>query len=391
MGARHAAAHGSPFRWAVLAAGTFAQTAYNSLPFGLVVLAPAIRVHYGLSLTQVGLVLAAPVLGSTGTVYLWGRAADRYGERPVLTIGLGAASAFIAASAFAPAFEALIAFLFVAGALGASVASASGRAVMHWFDAAGRGLALGVRQTAVPIAGAWVALVLPAITPDDDPRPAILTLAAVSLAGALVGLLVLRERTGGREPARASVEPLRDPRIWHLSAASALLVEPQACLVGFLVLFLHDIRGLSTTAASATLATLNVLGIGTRIAAGHWSDLVRSRIGPLRRIALGSAILVACCTAVLSAPLAVLLPLLVLMGCVSISWNGLSFAAAAETAGYDRAGAALGIQQTALGFSGSIMPVAFGALVAASTWRLGFAVSILFPLASWRLLRTLKG
>jgi sugar phosphate permease len=382
--------HGGRFRWAVLAAGTLAQAAYASLVFGLAVLTPALRERYGLNLTQVGLVLAAPTLGSIGTLYLWGRATDRFGERAVLSTGLGSASVCVAAAAEASTFATLVVLLFLAGGLGASVNSASGRAVMHWFDAAGRGFALGVRQTAVPIAGAWCAVVLPAVSHGDDPRPALLVLAAMCLVGALVGLAVLRERPRDDDEPGAVFEPLRDRRIWLLSGASGLILEPQACLVGFLVLFLHDYRGLSTTAAAATFAVVNVLGIGGRIGAGRWSDLARSRVGPLRLIAIGSAVLVAACTALLSGPLGLLLPALVVMGGVAISWNGLAYAAVAEVAGFARAGAALGIQQTALAVASSILPIAFGALVSASTWRIGFALSVLFPLAGWRLLRTLS-
>jgi sugar phosphate permease len=381
---------GGRYRWAVLAAGTLAQAAYVSIVFGLAVLAPALRTRYSLSLTEVGVVLAAPTLGSIGTLYPWGRATDRFGERAVLTIGVGAAGVCVAAAAFTTSFEALAALLFLAGGLGASVNSASGRAVMQWFDAAGRGLALGIRQTAVPISGAVVAILIPLITPGDDPRPALLLLAGWCLAGAAIGLAVLRERpSADRGSSPISTEPLKDRRIWTLSAGSALLIEPQACLIGFLVLFLHEARDLSTAAAGATLAVLNLLGIATRIAAGRWSDVVHSRIGPLRRIALASTVLVVLCTVTLSAPLGLLLPLLVAMGCVTISWNGLSFAAAAETAGYAKAGTALGIQQTALAVSGALLPIAFGAFVSSSSWRAGFAVSALFPLAGWRLLRGL--
>ena len=147
---------------------------------------------------------------------------------------------------------------------------------------------------------------------------------------------------------------------------------------------------MSTAAAAATLAVLNVIGIGTRIGAGRWSDLVASRLSPLRKIAVASCVLVACSAALVSAPLGLLLPLLVLMGCVTISWNGLSFAATAEAAGAARAGTALGIQQTMLAVSGSVLPVAFGWFVSAASWRAGFAVSALFPLAGWRLLRMVR-
>ena len=381
------------YRWAVLAAGTFAQTGYASLLFGIAVLAPELRVRFGLGLTEVGLMLAAPSLGSIGTLYPWGRATDRFGERAVLATGLGAASLCVAASAFVASFAAFVSLLFLAGGLGASVNSASGRAVMHWFDARDRGFALGLRQSAVPIAGAWVAIALPAISSGDDTRPALLTLAAVILAGAVTGLVVLREgpASPSQRTSSAGPEPLRDRRIWLVSAASALLLEPQICLVGFLVVFLHAERAMSTAGAGAVLAVLNLFGIATRIGAGRWSDLMQSRIRPLRRIAVGSAVLVAGCTLLLAAPLGLLVPALVLMGCVTISWNGLSFAAVAETAGHARSGTALGMQQTALAIAGSLFPVAFGAFVGGTSWRAGFAVSALFPLAGWRLLRGVPG
>jgi sugar phosphate permease len=384
---------GVRYRWVVLAAGTFAQSTYAASFLGLAVLAPALRTRYGLSLTEIGVLLAAPTLGSIATLYPWGLATDRVGERTVIGAGLGVASVCLGTAAFVGSFASLTALLFLAGGFGASVNSASGRAVMHWFDASQRGFALGVRQTAVPIGGAWVALVLPLLLSGDDVRAAILALAIGCLVGGLVGLAVLREgpQVDAEVSLRRAQTVLRDRALWRLSAASGLLLAPQACLVGFLVLFLHDRRDLSTASAGIVLASLNVLGIATRIGAGRWSDLAGSRIRPLRRIALLSSALVVCCMALVTGPLVFLVPALVLMGCVTISWNGLSFAAAAEAAGHARSGSAIGLQQTALAISGSALPVLFGVLVAATSWRAGFAVIAVFPLLGWRLLATVPG
>jgi hypothetical protein len=134
------------------------------------------------------------------------------------------------------------------------------------------------------------------------------------------------------------------------------------------------------------LAVLQFLAIGGRIGAGRWSDLVASRIGPLRRIALGSAVLVACAGLLLSAPLAVLLPVFVAGGVLSMSWNSLSFAAAVEIAGHTRSGLAIGLQQTLLNAPGAAYPALFGALVAATSWRLALLAVAVFPLAGWRVL-----
>ena len=381
------------YRWVVLGAGTFAQATYAASFLGLAVLAPALRTRYGLSLTEIGILLAAPNLGSIATLYPWGLATDRFGERTVIGIGLGLAAVFLGLAAFAGSFALLAALFLLAGGAGASVNSASGRAVMHWFDASQRGFALGVRQTAVPIGGAWVALGLPLLLTGDHVRSAILAVAAGCLAGGLAGIALLRE---GPQADLETLQPrartvLRDRGLWRLSLASGLLLAPQACLVGFFVVFLHERRGLSTVSAGVALAALNVLGVGTRIGAGRWSDVAGSRVRPLRRIALLSAALVGCCTALVSAPLALLVPVLVLMGCVTISWNGLSFAAAAEAAGHARSGTAIGLQQTALAVSSAALPVLFGVLVAATSWRAGFAVVAVFPLVGWRLLPAVPG
>jgi hypothetical protein len=73
-----------------------------------------------------------------------------------------------------------------------------------------------------------------------------------------------------------------------------------------------------------------------------------------------------------------------------MAWNGLSFTAAAEIAGRSRSGAALGMQQSALAAAGAIVPPAFAAVVAASSWRIGFAGAAVFPLAGVLLLRPLR-
>lgn len=381
------------YRWVVLAAGTFAQTTYAASFLGPAVLAPALRSRYGLSLTEIGVLLAASNLGSIGTLYGWGLATDRWGERTVIGVGLVAASACLAGAAFVGSFAALAALLFLAGGLGASVNSASGRAVMHWFAASQRGFALGIRQTAVPIGGAWVALGLPLFLSAGGVRAAILALAGGCLLGGVLGAALLREGPEAEDDvSRPRVESvLRDRSLWRLALASSLLLAPQSCLVGFLVLFLHEHRDLTTASAGIVLAALNVLGIATRIGAGRWSDIAGSRVRPLRQIALLAALLVVCCAALVSGPLVLLVPALVLMGCITISWNGLSFAAAAEAAGHARSGSSIGLQQTALAISGAAFPVLFGVLVAATSWRTGFALVAVFPLIGWRLLASVPG
>jgi nitrate/nitrite transporter NarK len=261
---------------------------------------------------------------------------------------------------------------------------------MQWFPARERGFALGVRQTAIPVGGLISALVLPALAL----RSAFVFLAVLCVAGAAFGLAAIREHEGAAaddvlEP-RGLGATLRDHRLWLLCGGSSFYLVAQLAITSFLVLFLHDERGLSDGAAALVLGGVQVLAAALRIGGGSWSDRIGSRLRPLRVVGVASAVTLAAAAAILSAPLALLVPAFVLAGGVSMAWNGLSFTAAAEIAGSSRSGAALGMQQSALAAAGAIVPPAFAAVVAAGSWRIGFFVAAAFPLVGVQLLRPLR-
>jgi sugar phosphate permease len=381
------------YRWAVLAAGTAAQTTYSAIWFGVAVMAPALRARDHLSLAETGLLLSSSLVGSLLSLILWGLATDRFGERVVLVIGLVFCGAALLGAAAVHGFWPLAALLAFAGMAGASVQSASGRAVLHWFPSSQRGLALAIRQTAIPLSGFLTALVLPVAVAAGGVGWGFSIMGVACIAGAAIGALVLRP---GPEHDLAAgtpigVSPMRDRRIWQLSLGSSMLLAPQLCVAGFTVLYLHERRGLSPGAAGAVLAVMQAFAIGGRISAGRWSDVRASRLAPLRAIALAAFALVVLTTLLLDAPLPVLIPVLVVTGALSMSWNSLSFAAAIELAGHGRSGSAIGLQQTLLNVPATTYPGLFGALVAATSWHVGFAAVALFPLIGWRVLRALPG
>ena len=356
---------------------------------GLPTLAPALRDAYDLSLSGVGVVLAAEWIGLTLTLLPWGFAVDRIGERIALGVGLLACAASLVGAAFAPTALVLGLFLGLAGATGGSVQSASGRAVMHWFSPRERGFAFGIRQTAVPIGGLFGALVLPAVAAaSGGVRAALLVLAVECALAAAVGVAVIREAPAVQhEHELEQVESvMRDQRLWLLCAGSGLYVATQVAIVSFLVLFFHDERGLSDARAGLVLAAVMIVAGALRLAVGRWSDAVRSRIVPLRVIGLATFAAAAASAATLYAPLSVTIALFVAAGALAAAWNGLSFAAAAELAGSARSGAALGLQQMVLSIVGVAVPPLFAAGVTATSWRAAFGAAALAPLAGWAVL-----
>jgi sugar phosphate permease len=355
------------------------------------VIVPQLRAEYDLSLGQIGVLLAASWIGTTLTLLPWGLAADRFGERLVLGLGMLGSALFLVGAAYASSFVELVVFLALVGAAGAAVNSSSGRAVMHWFGPEERGLALGVRQTAIPLGGLVGALTLPALADAGGSEAAFLFLAGLIGLGALVGALILRGREDddGIEPTSVA-RTIVDRRLWRLSTASGLYLYAQVAVMGFGVLFLVDEHDFSEQTAALVFAGGQVLAMASRIGAGRWSDVVRSRVAPLRLVGLAIVAALLVTAALAGGPVALLVPALVLACGLSMAWNGLSFTAAAELAGAFRSGAAIGVQQTVLALSGVAAPVVFAACVAQASWPLAFAVAAAFPLAGWALLGPLR-
>lgn len=316
----------------------------------------------------------------------WGFLTDRVGERSVLAIGLGLCGLLLLVAGRADSFWQLYALLFVSGAAGASVNAATGRAVMGWFDESQRGLALGIRQAAVPVGGLLGALVLPFLTVSQ----AYVSLGAFCLVAAAGGAVFIRD------PVRAPFQvddvdwTIRDRRLWRLSLVSGLYVVAQMAILSFVVLYLHDERGLGKGEAAAVLGVVQVGAMVLRVAAGRWSDTMRSRVAPLERIGIAMTVTLVLATILLDGPLVLLVPAFVVAGALAMAWNGLAFAAVAELAGRARAGAALSVQQTVLSLVAVATPLAFAGVVSAGSWTLAYGLAALFPLAGWFVLRPLR-
>jgi sugar phosphate permease len=375
----------SPYRWVVLAVGSLATAALAAVQGGLPAVAPAIQEAFDLSLVQVTAVFTAFALGVVATLLAWGMAADRRGERAVIAVGLGAGALAMFAAARADGYVALLAWMALAGMLGSSAVAASGRAVFGWFPRDERGLALGLRQTAVPVGAALASFTLSPLASAAGVDAALYALAGMMFLAAIAAAIWLRDGPRVESAAPPAPDAARDPRIWRLSAASSLMIIGQIGVTSLLVLYLYGERDWSAAHAALALGTVQVGAAVARVSAGRWSDLRDERIEPFRRLAAVAGVLLL--GAAVGGPVAV--PLLMAGGIAAMSWNGLSFTAAAEISGRRQAGKAMGIQNTAMRVVAAGVPVGLGALASAVSWHAVFAVMGVTPLIARALLTPL--
>jgi nitrate/nitrite transporter NarK len=288
-----------------------AQAASCVFLYGLPYLLPELRQAFHLSLGAASLLVSCPLLGIVLTLIAWGAAADRFGERIVISSGLLIATAALTGAAFAGSVVIAGVALACAGAGGASVNAASGRLVMGWFGPKERGLAMGARQTAQPLGTMIAAILLPAVAATAGSGAGSRTAgnaggrAGVAAAmGACAGLCLLTavavafftSDPPGKKLGVAS-EPAPNPyrgaaTLWRIHAASTMLVVPQFVMTGFALEYLVTQRGWAVITAGRVLAGANFAGALTRVAAGIWSDRVHSRLRPMRQLAVAIAVIV---------------------------------------------------------------------------------------------------
>jgi sugar phosphate permease len=370
----------------VLAIGAASTAAMAVAQGGLPALGPAIQQTFELSLVQVTAVFTAFGVGTVLTVYAWGAVVDRIGERAVLSLGPAAGGLALAAVVVIDGYEALLATMVLAGMFSAAATGGSGRAVFGWFPRRERGLALGLRQTAVQVGAAAASFSLPPLAAAVSFDAALLAMAGVLIGSSVVAAIWLRDPPPRQSAAPPSPPAARDPRIWRLGIASALLIVGQIGVTSLLVLYLFEVRGWSATAAAAALGVVQLGGAVARVLAGRWSDLRDERIAPFRSLGAGAGALLLASAALADAPDAVLVPLLMGGGVLAMSWNGLSFTAAAEISGGAQAGRAMGMQNTLMRAAGALVPVALGALASHGSWRAAFLAMGIAPLAGRALL-----
>ncbi|MBX6390582.1 MAG: MFS transporter, partial [Frankia sp.] len=398
------------YRWLVLAAGTLAQASTSAFFQGLAAVGPALRDQHGLTLGGLGLLLACPTIGVLATLLPWGPVVDRYGERPAMTVGLSGAASCLLGAGLSEPVAARAVLLVAAGAFGGSVNAASGRAVMTWFPADRRGVAMGIRQCAIPAGSAFAAAGLPPLVAALGVDAAFDALAVGCALACVAVLVVIREpprdlsatpsasgspavarETRPRPAAAGSTRAvLADRRLWRLSLAAGLMIVPQFTMIVFLVEVLHDGRGMSAQRAAAVLTLAAVLGAVARIGAGAWSDRARARVRPMRTVAVGCVVgMSLAALAVAVAPVGLLAVVLVLVSAVTVCWNGLAFTAAGELAPPGRAATAMSFETSANFASSSLTPPLVGLLIGATGWSRGFLLVTLAPLVAALLLRPL--
>ncbi|MFM0390896.1 MFS transporter [Paraburkholderia phytofirmans] len=397
-------------RWKVLGVGFAANASFSAAFSGIPTTAVFLRSGYHLGNDGLGLVLGMLGLGIAVSELPWGMLTDRWGDRRVLLLGLlstaaalaGLARFVVPSGAHVPSVTMLALGLLLVGLLGGSVNGSSGRAVMAWFREGERGLAMSIRQTAVPAGGGLGALLLPVLASRFGFASAYSVLAfACAITAAFAwrwlhepshtdadGALDARD-TAAASGAPARVSPLRDIGIWRVALGAGALCVPQLAVVTFGTVFLHDFSRAGVLAISVTMAAVQTGAAIARVWSGGWTDRRGNRRAYMRACSLLTAVLFASLALLTGlvgmhhmAMTAIFAVMVVLGGVSASAWHGVAFTELATLAGTSRAGTALAIGNTCVFLTLFLTPLAIPPLLSIGSWPMVWAVTSICALVA---------
>jgi MFS family permease len=363
------------FTGAMIGASIFMMSTGPVLPF--------LETAFNLGQTQLGLVLSAQMAGSLLMTAIAGMLTDRFGDKAVvLWSGVFMGASLFAASAV-HGFGWLLFCLLMYGLGFATVTPSGSHAIVYFFKKEERGVAMGVRQCGVPLAGVVGSLALPAVAAHFDYQWAFIAAGAITIVSCTLASMLYREPDelqGEDVSVRLMLVEMvaiaRDVRLVFMTLTSMVLVCSQLAVMAFLTLtVLHEAKA-TLAVAVATFTVSQLAAVAGRVYWGWSSDkfFAGSRALPLAAVCVA--------TGALSVGISYITPamslwavgaLAALLGFCAEGWFGLAVLGFAEIGGEEHCGSALGVALTWVFLAGFIAPTLFGAVAQAHgypfAWR----------------------
>lgn len=366
-------------RWQTLSI-MFAVQVVGSLTFlTLTVLTPFLKSDFGVSTTDIGILVTLLYAGYFSSVTTGGIVTDYAGERFSLALGLALIGAIALLLSVLPTFWSLVGGAYVVGLGYGTVPSGTNKGIFDWFPPGQRTIGISIKQTGVMFGGAVGAALLPATASLFGWRTAVRLVAAVTLL--MLGVIYVyspKEAPSGERVPSASRIVDTHRRILALAAkrdmlpflvSGVLFGATQFTLMAYIVLYLTEDLLLAPAVAGLVYTGMQLMGMGSRVGFGVLTDsyfvankhLVLAGIG-----IVGFAFYLP--LVFLNPDTEFLLSLVVLLcvGAVSLGYNGVYLTMAGEVISDDEAGTGTAIGVASVMVGAVIAPPTVGVVIDAT-------------------------
>ncbi|MGX1982993.1 sugar phosphate permease [Thermolongibacillus altinsuensis] len=181
------------YKWIILFITTFSQTCATFVTYGMGPLATFYQKEYSLSHFETGLIVSAVNIGPIFSMIIFGNIMDKYGEKWVVGLGSILLGINILAAYTIDKYILLLFILTFVGIWYGTAQPGGSSAIVKWFPKKHRGLAMGIRQTGIPIGGALASAILPFFFYQYGLSSAILVQAIMAILGGIVFLVFYKD------------------------------------------------------------------------------------------------------------------------------------------------------------------------------------------------------
>ncbi|MEM5626356.1 MFS transporter [Bacillus wiedmannii] len=148
------------YKWLIVLVATLSQTAATFVTYGMGPIATFYQIEWNLTPLQTGFIVSAVNIGPMCSMLVFGYLMDKKGEKQIIgwgTILLGVSALTLV---FVNNYMVLLLLLLWVGIWYGSAQTGGSTAIVKWFPNKHRGLALGIRQTGIPLGGALASVIL---------------------------------------------------------------------------------------------------------------------------------------------------------------------------------------------------------------------------------------
>lgn len=269
---------GIHYKWFILMVATFSQTCASFVIFGMGPMAAFYQQAYNLTQFETGLIVSVVNFGPIFSMMIFGDLMDRYGEKWVVGLGsiLLGVNTLIAYSI--DSYIVLLTNLLFVGIWYGTAQPGGSSAIVKWFPGKQRGLAMGIRQTGIPIGGAAAAASLPFFFHHFGLHSTILLQASVAVAGGVIFLFIYKNSGIDAEQAKQYtfkeklIRVKNNTQLYPVFFIGITMVSVQLIIVAHLIGFLKDAFHLNLGLAGSLLSLALVGGMFGRVILAWISD-----------------------------------------------------------------------------------------------------------------------
>lgn len=360
------------YKWIILLVATLSQTAATFVTYGMGPVASFYQIEWGLSSFQTGLIVSAVNIGPIFSMLVFGYFMDKKGEKHL--IGWGSILLGLSSLLLIPVnhYTTLLLVLIVVGIWYGSAQTGGSSAIVKWFPDKHRGLAIGIRQTGIPIGGALASSILTYLYQHIHLTSVHVTQGLVAIGGGLLFLLLYQEPKQRVTVATNSVSfkeklhAIKNNRaLYPIYFVGIVMMSLQMVIIAHLMSYLHQEGGYSLTEAGKYLSIILLGGMVGRIVLAWISDryFSQKRESLLVLVMVATFIMIGCLPFVMSAK-SLMIIFCSILGFFALGWYSLYIACVTEQSDSQSVGLTVSTALTINQFFIVLAPTCYGLLVA---------------------------